>query len=168
MLVDEGLVVREDGRWAPTRDLGRVAPRRSRRSWLPARPPASEERATIEAAAVEARSFTRIDRELTPPRRQYGGARSLVRKDLIRPGPAVFSGERACFRHLLIRDAAYESIPKQVRADLHEQHGRWLGEGWRAPVEHDEIIGYHLEQAFRYHAELGTSTRQTGSRQTRG
>ena len=69
----------------------------------------------------------------------------------------VFSGERAFgFRHLLIRDAAYESIPKAVRATLHARHAEWLEEsaGDRA-LDLDEIVGYHYEQAFRYRAGLG-------------
>src|SRR6185503_8482216 len=60
------------------------------------------------------------------------------------------------FRHILIRDAAYESLTKPVRADLHERFGDWL-EGWvgERGSERDEIIGYHLEQAYRLREELG-------------
>ena len=54
------------------------------------------------------------------------------------------------FRHLLIRDAAYESLPKATRAELHEQFANWLDQDSRA----DEIVGYHLEQAHRYRREL--------------
>ena len=56
------------------------------------------------------------------------------------------------FRHLLIRDAAYESLPKATRAELHEQFADWLAT--HDLVERDEILGYHLEQAHRYRAEL--------------
>ena len=59
-------------------------------------------------------------------------------------------GERAFrFRHLLIRDAAYDSIPKTARAELHELFGRWLEERTsdRTPG-YEEIIGYHLEQTY--------------------
>ena len=56
------------------------------------------------------------------------------------------------FRHLLIRDAAYESLPKATRAELHEQFADWLST--HELVEGDEIVGYHLEQAHRYRAEL--------------
>jgi hypothetical protein len=52
---------------------------------------------------------------------------ALVRKELIRPDKPFFAAEDAYrFRHLLIRDAAYESIPKEVRAELHERHVDWL------------------------------------------
>ena len=79
-----------------------------------------------------------------------------LRKELIRPDRPLFAAEDAYrFRHLLIRDAAYESIPKEVRARLHERHVVWLEEKTDA-VEYEEIVGYHLEQAFRYRAELGS------------
>ncbi len=98
---------------------------------------------------------------------------ALVRRDMIRPDRPVFSGERAYrFRHLLIRDAAYESIPKEARATLHERHARLLDArfGDRA-IELDEIVGYHYEQAFQYRAELGSiddETRDLGALQQSG
>ena len=70
---------------------------------------------------------------------------------------ADFTGEEAYrFRHVLIRDAAYRSLPKSARADLHERYAAWLersaGDRLR---EFEEIVGYHLEQAFRYRVALG-------------
>src|SRR5581483_11638714 len=43
----------------------------------------------------------------------------LVRKELIRPHEAI--DDTFWFRHMLIRDAAYERISKERRADLHER-----------------------------------------------
>ena len=56
---------------------------------------------------------------------------------------------------MLIRDAAYDALPKTVRADLHQRFADWLDEHGRELVERDEIVGYHLEQATLYLAELG-------------
>jgi predicted ATPase len=81
----------------------------------------------------------------------------LVRRELIRTARAAFSGEEAFrFRHILIRDAAYDAIPKAVRADLHERFATWLEQkaGDRLP-EYAEILAYHLERAYVYRAELG-------------
>jgi len=81
---------------------------------------------------------------------------TLVRKELIRAAPPTFpSDEGFRFRHLLIRDAAYESLPKAMRAELHERFAEWLST--HDLVERDEIVGYHLEQAQRYRAELDGS-----------
>jgi class 3 adenylate cyclase/tetratricopeptide (TPR) repeat protein len=120
----------------------------------------AEERAVIERAAVEGRSFHRgaVAELLPAAERAQAGARllALVRKGLIRPDRTEFAGEDGFrFAHILIRDAAYASMPKGVRTDLHERCAAWL-EGKvseRAP-EYDEILGYHLEQAFRYRVEL--------------
>jgi tetratricopeptide (TPR) repeat protein len=82
---------------------------------------------------------------------------TLARKQLIRPDRPSLGGRTFGFRHLLIRDAAYESIPKEVRGQLHDHFGRWLerAAGDRG-IEYEEVVGYHLEQAYRYRAELGT------------
>jgi hypothetical protein len=83
---------------------------------------------------------------------------SLVRKELIRPEIAQLPGEDAFrFHHLLIRDAAYEALPKETRAELHELFAGWLEEHGASLVELDEIAGWHLEQAVRYRRELGAS-----------
>ena len=78
---------------------------------------------------------------------------TLVRKELIRSAPPTFPADEGFrFRHLLIRDAAYESLPKATRAELHERFADWLAT--HQLVERNEIVGYHLEQAHRYRAEL--------------
>ena len=79
---------------------------------------------------------------------------SLIRKEMIRPDRPTFPDEEAFrFRHLLIRDAAYDSLPKETRAELHEAFADWLDQHG-ALVEQDEIVGYHLERAYRNRAEL--------------
>jgi DNA-binding SARP family transcriptional activator len=82
---------------------------------------------------------------------------SLVRKDLTRPDHAQFAGEVAfSFKHILIRDAAYETLLRSDRSELHEQFAGWLTEraGVRLP-EYEEIVGYHLEQAYLSGVGLG-------------
>ena len=116
------------------------------------------ERSVLERGAVEGQVFhlgavQALDPDAQPAR---AALTSLVRKELIRPDRAQLAGEDAFrFRHLLIRDAAYEALPKSSRADLHERLAAWLEERGTDLVEADEIVGYHLEQAHRYRAELG-------------
>lgn len=114
------------------------------------------ERTVIECGSVEGQVFHRGSvAELAPPVRAEVKAHlsALVRQELIRPDSTVFADDEAFrFRHILIRDAAYESLPKATRAQLHEQFANWL-EG-QEHVERDEIVGYHLEQAHRYRGEL--------------
>jgi len=83
---------------------------------------------------------------------------ALVRKELVRPDKPQLPGEDAFrFRHLLIRDAAYDALPKATRAELHARFAAWLEEHGGDLVELDEILGYHLEQAWRYRQELGNA-----------
>ena len=114
-------------------------------------------RVVMERGAVEGEVFHRGSvAVLSPdPLRQEVGAHlaTLVRKELIRSTSPTFPEDEGFrFRHLLIRDAAYESLPKSTRADLHERFADWLST--HDLVERDEIVGYHLEQAYRYHTEL--------------
>ena len=116
------------------------------------------ERDVIGRGSVEGQVFHRgTVRELAPETESAEvGANlvSLVRKEVIRPDQPMFPDDEAYrFRHLLIRDAAYDSLPKETRADLHERFAEWL-ERHPALVEQDEIVGYHLESAHRNRAEL--------------
>ncbi len=81
---------------------------------------------------------------------------ALVRRRLVRPDRSQIPGDDGYrFRHLPIRDAAYDALPKAVRADFHVRFAEWLNERGRSLVERDELVGYHLEQAARYMGELG-------------
>ena len=118
----------------------------------------SHERAVIERGSVEGELFHRgAVRQLSNGSSDGVDTHlvGLVRKELIRPDRATFPGDDAYrFRHLLIRDAAYDALPKETRADLHHRFAEWL-ETHAELVERDEIVGYHLEQAARYARELG-------------
>jgi predicted ATPase/class 3 adenylate cyclase len=117
------------------------------------------ERTIVERAAVEGRHFHRRAVAALAPQSVRDEVTSLllalVRKDLIAPAPSLFPEDDGFrFAHLLVRDAAYEATPKQLRADLHERYARWLA----GIADNDEILGYHLEQACRYRAQLGLGT----------
>jgi class 3 adenylate cyclase/tetratricopeptide (TPR) repeat protein len=118
----------------------------------------SKERRVLERGAVEGQSFHLGAVSALSPTEPDVQSRlvGLVRKDLIRPDRAILSGDDAFrFRHLLIRDAAYDGLAKSVRADLHVRFAHWLARAAPDLVELDEIVGYHLEQAVKYRAELG-------------
>ena len=118
-----------------------------------------DERSVIERGAVEGEVFHRLPvAELASDQVRLGldsHLAKLIRNELIRPETATMPGDDAFrFRHLLIRDAAYDSLPKETRADLHERFALWIDEHVQL-VEQDEIVGYHLEQAVLYRRELG-------------
>ncbi|MDX6491875.1 MAG: hypothetical protein QOD43_2120, partial [Gaiellaceae bacterium] len=120
----------------------------------------ASERGVLERGAVEGRVFHRGAVQALAPEELQTVARltSLVRKELVRPDKAQFAGEDAFrFRHLLIRDAAYDALPKATRAELHERFAAWLEGHGTDLVELDEILGYHLEQAYGYLVQLGAA-----------
>ncbi len=116
------------------------------------------ERVVLERASIVGQEFWRdAVRELVPESvalRLDNVVEALVRKELLLPARRSFEREAFRFRHLLIRDAAYESVPKEDRAELHERLATWLEREFGSP-EQEEIVAYHLEQAHRYGLELG-------------
>ena len=115
------------------------------------------ERTVLEHASVEGRNFGWSSVAALLPegeRRQLGEhLMALVRRQLIQPNPAASSVEDAFrFTHVLIQEAAYEGVPKEVRADLHERLARRLGS---KSESEDEIVGFHLERSYRCRVELG-------------
>ena len=119
---------------------------------------AHSERRVLERGAVEGEIFHRGAVQALDPEEPHVSPRlaALVRRELIRPTRTLLPGEDAFrFRHLLIRDTAYDGLPKAARAELHAQFALWLEERAGELVEIDEILGHHLEQACRYRAELG-------------
>ncbi|MCI0429261.1 MAG: AAA family ATPase [Rhodospirillales bacterium] len=161
-LVDDALLTREGDRWVASSDLSELPVPSTIHALLAARLEGlpADERAILMTAAVEGLVFHRgAVGELRPALDTplEDGLQALVSRDLIRPDTADFAGEKAFrFRHGLIRDAAYRSLPKNARADLHERFAAWLertaGDRLR---EFEEIVGYHLEQAFQYRAAIG-------------
>jgi len=118
-------------------------------------------RTVLERGAVEGEVFHRgAVAELVPEDVRSGvddHLTSLVRRELVRPEATLLAGDDAFrFRHLLIRDAAYAAMPKELRARLHEEYADWLERSSpESTFELDEILGYHLDQALSLRGELG-------------
>ena len=122
------------------------------------------ERGVLERGSVEGKIFHRGGVEALAPDERDVPTKlmALVRKELVRPDRTQLPGDDAFrFRHLLIRDAAYDGLPKAARAELHERFAVWLEVHGADLIELDEILGYHLEQAHRYCVELGVAGEET-------
>ena len=163
MLIDDGLLRRDDGHWMPAGDLSEVSAPRTIAALLATRLDRlqHEERAVIQRASVVGKVFwwgAVADLSPEEARTELGShLQTLLRREFIHPERSSFAGEDAFrFGHILVRDAAYGSIPKGTRADLHERFASWLERtvGGRLG-EYEEILGYHLERAYRYREELG-------------
>ena len=162
MLIDDGYLVREDDRWIAAGDLSEVKVPPTVQALIAARLDrlAPLERAVLERAAIIGKVFAAASIRSLASEELSGkvdeGIRALLRKDLIRPDRGDLGEEDPYrFRHLLVRDAVYDAMPKELRADLHEAFADWLEREARSAGELDEFVGYHLEQAYRYREELG-------------
>jgi tetratricopeptide (TPR) repeat protein len=118
------------------------------------------ERMLLQRAAVEGRTFhAGMLVAVLPAHERRDIGRSLValaHKGFIGADQPDLAGDDAFrFTHVLIREAAYAGIPKRLRAQLHAGIADWLQ---ARPAAADEIVGYHLEQAYHLRHQLG----QTG------
>src|SRR5262249_60283073 len=59
------------------------------------------------------------------------------------------------FPPAVVRDAAYRRVLQNTRAELHARFADWLKQRVGDAVEHDETLGWHLEQAHQHLRELG-------------
>jgi len=161
MLVDDGLLRRADDRWEVAGDLSRIAIPPTIHALLAARlDRLNGERPVIERASVVGRVFGwEAVAALSPPEVRTdlsAHLRSLLDKELIRPDYAETGEDAFRFAHQLIRDAAYQAIPKAVRAELHEALADWFEtRASDRPGDYDEILGHHAEQAHQALRELG-------------
>jgi tetratricopeptide (TPR) repeat protein len=122
---------------------------------------AQPERAVLEPASVAGLAFpSAAVVELTDESMRAGVPDRLVaveRRRFIRSHPAIMGDDNTYeFEHILVRDAVYRRLLKRTRSQLHERFAAWADRvnGDRA-AEFAEITAYHLEQAYRYLAELG-------------
>lgn len=164
MLVDEGLLDNAGGQWRAARDLASLNVPPTIQALVSARLDRLnlEEREVVGVAAVMGKVFApRAVRDLATAGASVDEAlERLTRKQLVAPEGGDFAGDRTyTFRHLLIRDTAYEHLPRLTRATIHERYAGWLVKvlGERS-AEYDEIVGYHLEQAHRYLTQMGVVT----------
>jgi class 3 adenylate cyclase/tetratricopeptide (TPR) repeat protein len=166
-LIDDGVLrATDESKWELATPVDDVVLPRSIHGLVAARldvlPEA--EKAILQDAAVIGRVFwtgavARLSgRSPQDVREAFGRLRV---KELVLPNePASFSDEyEFTFRHALIRDSAYDSLPKSLRAQKHAQVARWAEDraGDRAG-EIAELIATHDLEALRYLEELGDTS----------
>ncbi len=114
------------------------------------------ERRVAQAAAVCGESFPAAIVEQLVGGEVGDALLVLAQRDFVEPDTPRMPGEdRWAFRHALLRDEAYASLPKRRRSALHERAaeivaGLAAGRG----LDVDELVGYHLDAAHRALAEV--------------
>jgi class 3 adenylate cyclase/tetratricopeptide (TPR) repeat protein len=163
-LIDDGVLrATEASQWEVARPVADVELPRSVQGLIAARLDGlpDDEKAVLQDAAVVGRVFwVGAVAELTGrPSAEVRDALGRLRvKELVVPQePSSFRDEQEfAFRHGLIRDGAYDSLPKSLRADKHLGIARWAAEraGDRAE-EIAELLATHEAEALGYLDELG-------------
>ena len=152
--------------WPPRPSAARANYRRASRpswppasrAWKPASGRCSSAPRSRAATSSGARSQRFSPRATAPVLGHH--LMALIRRQLIQPDPSAFAGEDAFrFSHVLIQEAAYNGLPKELCAELHERLADRLA---LTQEGEDEIVGYHLEQAYRCRHRLGLLATTSG------
>jgi class 3 adenylate cyclase len=159
-LTESGMLQREDdGPWRLAGDLAAAELPPTVSALLASRldrlPPAEHD--LLGRVSVIGLEFTTADADLLvdPSSRPDvpGLLMALTRRDLVRRVRSAPDHPWA-FKHILVRDAAYDALAKAQRADLHER----FADGVQARAEREEeyagFVAHHFEQAARYRREL--------------
>lgn len=174
MLIETGAIRQEGDAWVAAGKSSEIDIPPTIQALVAARLDAldAEERQVVDPASVIGLGFAaEAVAALVPPEAAPevpGHLASLTAKQLVRPTASESDFYR--FGHATIKEAAYRSLLKRTRADLHERFVDWaepINRERGRELEFEEILGYHLEQAYRYRGDLGPldeSARAIGAR----
>jgi tetratricopeptide (TPR) repeat protein len=86
------------------------------------------------------------------------GLHSLARKEFVTPNrrSTVAGEDEYVFRHALVRDVAYEQIPRAQRVEMHVDAAEWM-ESLGRPEDHAEMLAHHYASAIVYARAAGRS-----------
>jgi class 3 adenylate cyclase/tetratricopeptide (TPR) repeat protein len=154
MLVESGALVRRAGAWtvADPQILDRVPA--TIRTLIAARLdglPLYEKRVLQHAAVCGDATWDRLLEDMWEAGDVTSALRQLVKRDLLRrrSHPRLLGTKEYAFKHVLIRDVAYESLPRRDRFTLHLRVATWLRNGSGLPEEPVAELAYHYEQAWQ-------------------
>ena len=166
MLIETRALRQDEGRWVRGSNYAEIAIPPTIQALLEARLDrlGRDERATVEPASVIGVQFALPAVAALAPEGARAGIGAhlavLTRKQFIEPTATSTADADVVFRfhHHLVRETVYSGLLKRSRASLHIDFVRWA-DGVNAErgrgLEFEEVLGYHLEQAHRYLAELG-------------
>jgi class 3 adenylate cyclase/tetratricopeptide (TPR) repeat protein len=162
MLVDRGVLRFADGRWELAGAVDQVDIPDSVQAVLAARLdtlPADEKRVAQDAAVIGRIFWDVVVAHLAGSQRDPTNEliRRLRVKDLIvqRKPSALAEASEYGFRHVLIRDVAYDSLPKRDRSRLHRDIALWAEAELADRIEEfSELVASHLAAAVAYEEEF--------------
>jgi class 3 adenylate cyclase/tetratricopeptide (TPR) repeat protein len=154
MLVEAGVLVREGGRWDLTDARRLEAVPSTIRLLIAARLDGlqPEEKHVLQDASVcGSATWDRLIDDISDVDDHAPVLRSLVARDLLRASKGTaFPGTREYgFKHILIREVAYDSLPRLERARRHLEVARWLRREGRGRPDLLALLAHHYEQGWR-------------------
>jgi class 3 adenylate cyclase/tetratricopeptide (TPR) repeat protein len=164
MLIDSDALRLEAGRWVRADSYVDITVPPTIQALLESRLDnlSRADRAAVEPASVIGQEFARAALEALAPEvlRPVIGEHlsTLARKHFIRPAAAAQAESIYRFNNHLVRETVYNGLLKRARANLHIGFVRWadkVNADRDRALEFQEILGYHLEQAYRYLSDLG-------------
>ncbi|HJR19417.1 MAG TPA: AAA family ATPase [Actinomycetota bacterium] len=171
MFIDRGVLRRDKGGWEVAAPIVAVDVPRSIHALIATRLDSlpADEKVTVQDASVAGRVFW-LGSVANLSGRSRDDARTVlgrlrIKEIVITRDPPVFSNESEfAFRHALIRDVAYDSLPKALRADKHVMVAEWAEQqAGERREEIAELLATHYTEALRYLDELGeTNGRRSG------
>jgi class 3 adenylate cyclase/tetratricopeptide (TPR) repeat protein len=129
--------------------------------------PALEKR-VIQEASVAGRIFwlgALVAADGLNPPEATAALERLQERELVeeRPGSSLAGEREFTFKHALIREVAYGSLPKAARSVNHLRFARWLEATAAETAEKFlEVLAHHYEQAWRYRFETGDRAPELG------
>ncbi len=168
--IESGVLAKEAGRWKITGRVKDVSIPSSVKGVIQARLDrlTHEERETIQNAAVIGNTFWKdvldaitgiiVDRHLE----------SLETKDYVIKNlhSEYFSHSEYLFRHILIREVAYDSLLSRARKSIHAKIARCIEKRFLKNDQYLSLLSYHYEKAGiydkagEYYHQLGMSQRE--------
>lgn len=177
MLIEDGVLAQRDGSWQATTDAVEARIPDTIQALMAARIDRlePEEKRVLQEGAVVGRVFwegalARLVPEIKGESLETN-LKSLEIKELVTeqndsqlPGEPEWS-----FNHILVRDVAYESIPRAKRVAKHIEVARWVENQATDRLEgFAEMLAYHWEQAALVDLEMGALLgRSAASEETR-
>lgn len=154
-LIDEGFVSKEDGVWSVARDVAEVEIPDNIQTIILARLDllTAEERTVLQHAAVVGRTFwPSAVAHLISRQTLDETLDTLIRRQLIVRNDSSFIPEEIeySFKHVLICDVAYDTLPRHARARAHAAIA-----GWMEQIRGDRVN--EVAELLAHHYQLATS-----------
>ena len=152
-LIDDGALVEREGRWHASERLETVEIPDTVQAVILARLDllGTDEKRAVQQAAVVGRIFwDGAVAELAAIEDVEAVLRTLRRRELVldRLSSSIAGEAEYIFKHVLIRDVAYESLPRRERADAHARVAQWIEEVSGVRVdEFAELLAHHYDAA---------------------